>query len=130
MAEAVVNVIGADQVKKMFEALPKKIQNKLIRKGMTAAGRIVRDKARELAPVDTGALRDSIKARKPKGTKRGAIRRQVAATVPYAAAIEFGKGKGRKGRRKFLNPALVQSKDAILQAISDAVAEGVKEAKQ
>jgi HK97 gp10 family phage protein len=121
-----VNVFGTKAIESAFKALPARVQNQLVRKGMTEAGRIVRDAARELAPVDTGELKKSIKARRPKGAKRGEIRREVRADAPYAHIIE----KGRKGAKAepFLAPALEAKQSEVLQAIADSVRDGVREA--
>lgn len=126
MASNSINIFGAKEIEAKFRALPAKIQNKLVRGGMTQAGRIVREEARERVPVDTGELRASIKARRPKGAKRGEIRREVAATAPHAHIIE----QGRKGAeaQPFLAPALEAKQGEVVQAISDSVREGVKEA--
>lgn len=51
-----------------------------------AAAEAIAERARELAPVDSGAYRDSIVAQKP--SPKGVAR--VAATDPKAAWIEFG----------------------------------------
>lgn len=67
-------------------------------RGVEAGARIVAEEARNLAPVDTGALRASIEARPAEqdqdvggsGDARTAI---VVATVPYASYVEYGTGQ-------------------------------------
>ncbi len=136
MSNSSVIVSGTKEVEAAFNGLAEKIQNKLIRKGMVAAGRIVQHRAKELVPVVTGALKRSIIARKPPGTKRGELRRQVKAgndQVPYARLIERGneiyaaqRGVSVRKSTPFLKPALEQKTSEIIQAISDSVVEGMR----
>lgn len=127
--ESRVIISGVRQVSEAFKELPRKIQNKIYRKGLTQAARIVREKARELVPVDSGELRASIKARNKKSSRRGMMRREVRAMAAYAAATEFGRKTGSGSitkKQPFLKPALLISQAAIKQAIADAVADGLK----
>lgn len=48
----------------------------------------IADRARNLAPVDTGTYRNSIQA--DSGMENGKSVGQVSSDVPYAAFIEFG----------------------------------------
>lgn len=122
-------ITGQDSVAAAFADLPKKVQNAITRKGMTEAGRIIRDKARELCPVDTGALRASIKARKPAGSKRGEIRREVAATAPHAHVVELGHKSAHNDVKPhpFMRPALLATENAVRDAIAQSVTESVIE---
>lgn len=56
-----------------------------------AAADLIRDGAKERAPVDTGALRDSIETRIDDGGKT--VLGYVTVGVPYASYVEFGTGK-------------------------------------
>jgi hypothetical protein len=59
----------------------------------------VRDTAKELAPVLSGALRDSIYVQKESKQNR-----RIGSDLPYAMSIEMGKRK--KGPVKYLQGAL------------------------
>jgi HK97 gp10 family phage protein len=50
----------------------------------------VEDRAKELVPVDTGALQESIHVEKGDGDGRY----NVVADMPYARFVEFGTGRG------------------------------------
>lgn len=56
-------------------------------KRVLSAAEEARDRARSRAPVDTGRLRDSIRAESDGLTAR------MATDCPYAAAVEFGTSK-------------------------------------
>lgn len=60
---------------------------KQLRKGLNAVAEMVADEAAQRVPVDTGALRSSIRARSTQSEGRVVMGR---ARVPYAGWIEFG----------------------------------------
>jgi HK97 gp10 family phage protein len=72
----------------------------------------LRDDARSAAPVESGALRDSIKLR------GGAGYRVVYTTVRYARFVEFG--TSTMGPRPFLWPAASKAEQALLDALDAA----------
>lgn len=65
-------------------------------------GEEVAAKAKELAPVDTGALRDSIASHM--ASDAGAAKAEILADVPYAAFVEFG--TANMAAEPYLRPAL------------------------
>lgn len=67
--------------------------------GVEAAAQAVAAVAREKAPVDTGALRDSISVVEAEGNSR-----DVIADVPYANFVEFGTSDTEP--EPFLRPAV------------------------
>ena len=71
-----------------------------IDRGAKAYADAVADLAQQLAPVDTGALRESIHVEA--GDQAGAYR--VVAGVPYAVHVEFGTHKA--AAQPFLTPAV------------------------
>ncbi len=126
-------ITGADAVKAAFFALPTKLKNKIVRKGMTATGRIVRSQAIADAPVGdpktdphSGAFKASIVARRPKKARRGQARREIAATVKHAHFVELGTVK--MTAQHMLRGALEKQQTAVIAALSDSVREGIKEA--
>lgn len=84
-----------------------------IEKGLNKAGDIVVNRAKDIVPVDTGALRDSI-SKEVEGSKLS-----VGATEDYAAYVELGTSK--MGARPYLRPAIENNISAIKQAISEAM---------
>lgn len=71
-----------------------------IDRGAKAYAEAVKDLAVQLAPVDTGALRESIHVEA--GDREGVY--QVVASVPYAVHVEFG--THRAAAQPFLTPAV------------------------
>lgn len=65
----------------------------------------VQNRARQLAPVDTGRLRSSI-VHTPGRDSHGAFV-DVGSNVVYAAFVEFGTSRGRA--QPFLRPALAEA---------------------
>lgn len=106
-----IEIHGLAELQRRLKALPKEMQegnNSPVWLGLRWAGNVIRDKAKALAPVDTGALRDSIRTRKrPK--KINKIRNNdnpAMQVVPYkkqhiAYWNEFGTGKYFRGTRVF-----------------------------
>jgi HK97 gp10 family phage protein len=68
--------------------------------------------AKVAAPVDTGALRNSIRA-----VKTGEGKAEVRVGVKYGAYVEYG-ARGR-GPKPFLGPAANREKPAYLRALGD-----------
>lgn len=68
-----------------------------IRKVLDDVAKFTQRQAKRLCPVDTGALRRSIRRR-----KTGKYSRRVTAHQHYAAWVEFGRGPVRPKRRKWL----------------------------
>lgn len=61
-----------------------------VRKSVEEACGMIETRAKDLCPVDTGALRDSISTTVEELGKT--IRGSVAPTMPYASYVEFGTG--------------------------------------
>lgn len=74
--------------------------------------------ARELAPVQTGTLRDSIRHQVARDA--GGVNGEVAAGAKYAADVEFG---GPQPAKPFLYPAYKQTEASI----GSAVQQGIKQ---
>lgn len=79
---------------------------------LEAAGQQITDAARAAAPVDTGALRDSIQY------QVDGNQLTVAAAAPYAAVVELG-GPGRRAQ-PFLGPAIQGKAETALRSVLQA----------
>lgn len=115
---------GSKEMEDLFKKLPEKFQRKILRRALMLGALQVRERARQLVPVDSGDLKRSIKARKPKGTKRGEIRREVGATEYYAHFVESGTKKIKA--QPFLKPALDETTPKIVDRIGDAMVDFLK----
>lgn len=84
-----------------------------VARAIEEGARVVCESAKEMCPVDTGALRASINVTE---TDNGAL---VSADTNYAAYVEFGTSK--TAPQPYLVPALLQNRDAVMAAIADAL---------
>lgn len=97
---------GTKEIARRLKALDTDLRKKAVDPAMRAGMRIYVDEAKARAPVRTGAMRDSIKARKDgKGSTRGSTSYLAGVTVKafYYYFIEFGTSK--LAARPFLRPA-------------------------
>ena len=110
---------GERRVQRKFRSLERKTAKKLVRQSLRDGGRVVLAEAKNLAPVATGALRDSIKLRalKQKGSfgvqvqtgTRSELGIDPGDEYYYPAAVEFGHpapGREQAPAHPFLRPAL------------------------
>jgi len=107
--EVKINVKGFAKFNRQMEAG--------IKRGLTKASLIVERKAKINSPFDTHTMQRSIKSEKVDKTIDG-YSVTISPSVHYAAAVEFGKGKPRKGGKiPFMRPALKESEGQIRNAI-------------
>lgn len=128
------NVKGLDQLQKLLDTLPAKIEANVMRGALRAGIKLMHSQAKANAPVGDpnsenrrlyggyrGALRDSIKIKtKRKGARVTASvvaggKSKSGADVFYAHMIEFGTSRhtitGKDGRALFFGGAFVDSVD-------------------
>ena len=79
-----VKTTGLAELEKALAELPAKLERNVVRGGLRAGAKVIEAEAKQLVPVRTGRLRDSIKA--SSGTKRG---------KPYARIKVGGRGNGK-----------------------------------
>ena len=110
-----------------------------VRASTSAAGALIRDTAKELCPVRTGELRDSIDMTVEDTGKT--VRAVVEASAAHADYVEFG--TGRRGAESpgagagpysptwpgmpaqpYMRPALDQSREAILELYRGNISTG------
>jgi len=83
-----------------------------------AAAEDIADIAREIAPVDTGFLRDHIKA------VHLSKYSQIVANAKYAGYVEFGTWK--MAAQPYLRPAIDQHQREILNTVAEAMMGEIK----
>jgi len=104
---------GLDEIKAALERAPHTIRvvaNRVVDEEMAR----VTERARELAPVRTGRLRNSIYRR-----KTGFLGWMVGAAVFYAGFVEFGTRK--MSARPYLRPAIEEVLPEIREELKDAL---------
>lgn len=91
-----VTVQGLAELDALLKQLPTRIEANILRGAVRAGQKVVRDRAVQEAPADSGELRRSIRVRTDfRAQRRGFVRADVVAgnaTAWYAGLIEFGTG--------------------------------------
>lgn len=131
-----VKFIDSDKLLKSFKELPEKM-NTALGDELEKIGEEIRDEAKRLAPVRTGALRESIKkkvwrrsgqttvkvlADYPKTGKfrKTKTRKQVAGSKEYYAfAVEYGTKHVKA--QPFLMPAARKAEDGLEKRVSSSM---------
>ncbi len=101
-------ISGLDSVQAMLDGI-----NADLDAAFKAAAEAVADEAKNMCPVDTGMLRDSIEV-----SSEG-MNASINAGADYAAFVEFGTCKA--AAQPFLVPALLNSADMVISIICNAV---------
>jgi HK97 gp10 family phage protein len=131
-----ISVVGNRELQRKLRRLEVKLQKKIVRNAINRAILPVRDKAKSLAPVDSGILKSKIK-RKTK-VKNGVARARIVTGtrmelgIPvdakgyYPAAIEFG--TQHQPARSFMRAAITALRVHVLQKTGDYIDEGIRRA--
>lgn len=127
-----IEIEGLDELIKAFLELPDE-SLKYIKEGSMEAAQIVCNKAKQLAPVDTGKTKDLLYVRKPKASKKSKYKiLSVIAAKKGAAAIgplELGHRLVYMGHktlktvapRPFLRTAADENKDNVANIIANSM---------
>ncbi len=140
-----LNVKGLAELDKLLKELPAKIEGNIMRGAMRAGARVFEDRAKQMVPVKSGQLRDSIKV--STRSKRGRVSATVTAggkKAFYAHMVEFGtarhfiKPKNRKSlffagmakevvdhpgatQKPFMRPALDEGSTGAIDAMAEYI---------
>jgi HK97 gp10 family phage protein len=136
-----VNLNGLEE--KLHELGPK-LAKSALRKALKAGAKILEDDAKSRAPVDTGALRESIKTKismSPKNDrgsasvgpmfdlaslKKGSDKDKSQSPGVYGMIVEFGNKRQRAS--PFLRPAFDSKGEAVVAQFIKILADGLVEA--
>jgi len=118
--EVGLEVVGVEELKAKLERLDSSLKRKVSEK-LAKIGNLIKERARQLAPVRTGRLRASIYSQLVNWTLT------MGASAPYARYLEFGTRWIRP--RHFLLNAIGENLVKIDGAIRAAVYSAVSEAK-
>ena len=86
-----LHVSGLSELDKLLKELPARIEGNIMRGAMRAGAKVFADRAKQMVPVKSGQLRDSIKV--STRSKRGRVSATVRAggkKAFYAHMVEFG----------------------------------------
>ena len=109
------NVIGEAEVKLKLEKITKEIILKALDR-IWISGNKIADDARQIVPVKTGRLRDSIVTETPV-MSGNEIKCVISANTYYAIYVECG--TSRMKSRPYLKPALYKNKDAFEKSMKE-----------
>lgn len=141
MAKAVtVKVEGLKQLGERMKGLSADMNNRIARAATAAGAAVIRDAAKQKAPVRTGNLRKNIIVKRlPKGeatltsehivtVRQGKLtKKQRAAGLTdafYGRFVEYGTAKN--AAQPFLRPAYDQNKERAVEAIKDRIEKRLK----
>jgi len=91
-ADLYVQVIGADQLKRIIGQVNDGFERKALADANKKAAEVVVRRALPNVPVRSGKLKASVKAMST--PKKGNVRAGTPSRVPYAAAIHWGRKRG------------------------------------
>lgn len=157
MAGITIQLTGADELKRLLDGLPTKLEKKYLRKGVRDVGNKILASAKSRVPVDTSAAKDSLKVRAFKrtrkgivgvtigyrrverrpsrkaGEKKGAYRQRVRASkgageqVFYGMHLEYG--TAHTPAEPVLRPAFDSNRTSAISILTGSVRQCVTEAK-
>lgn len=118
-----VEIKGADKITKVLKEMEDAAGDVLM-KASKAGGKIALEYAKRECPVDTGALRNSLKLAEDKKTKvKATIKVDYDKSIKYGTFVELG-ARGRKAN-PFLRNAVDSNMDEINKEIRDTVSKAV-----
>jgi HK97 gp10 family phage protein len=122
MASDAFQVQGLRELHQMLQQLPVRIEKNIMRGALRAGANVMRDAARQAAPVDDGTLKRSIKTSSTK-VKKGNVTVDVGTDLYYARMIEFGTasfytGNGRSVGKPYKIPKLTKGKRRLKKALN------------
>lgn len=91
MATRDESIVGGRELDRLLQTLPVKMERNILRGALRSGAVVIRDEIKQRAPVDSGALRDSIRitTRYRKGTV-SASAKVGSREAWYAHLVEFG----------------------------------------
>jgi len=125
MAIARVHLTGAKAIALALGKLETKLSRKVATKALRAGAKVVQTEAKRIAPVQSGALRKSIKVRAGKNHKTyrsiivGSGAKWFTGDKFYAAFVEFGHRSGkasnsiRRARKRNVNTDAIDKRDEV-----------------
>lgn len=118
-----VGIEGAKEIVKALESMQDEA-SKILLSAVKKGGEIALNDAKKNCPVDTGALRDSLKVNEKKATNT-----KATATVDYDKSIRYGVfvelGTNGRSPNPFLRKAIDDNTEKINKTIVDDIAKEV-----
>ena len=120
-----IEIVGLRELEDKLSNLEEKL-NRALAEALEEIAEKIRDDAKNLAPVDTGALRKSIRVEKEGKLQfsvvaggGGVVNPKTGREVDYAGFVEFG--TRRMSPKPYMQPALERNRAEILRIVKDKV---------
>ena len=117
---------GVPQMKKMFNDMALALgpdgmgtAREQLKDVLLVPAQVIRDEAKDLVPVRTGNLRDSIYAAKGPSDKRGVIVGVDGRKAPYGRFVE--RGTSRMPAQPYFRPAMAATRPLVANLIADGL---------
>lgn len=125
-AQKALRFEGLEEIERRLSAVIDRTTGAAAKEVYLKAGLKLRDKARELAPIKTGALRKSIFAARGDENKQNVLVGVNYKIAPHAHLIEYG--TVRAPAHPFLRPAVSATKDEMRAIIRDGLEKIIEDA--
>jgi len=110
-----VKVDGAKQLRRIAKKVSKEESKEALKRGHKEAAEVVSNKAKALVPVESGALKRSIR---PLGSQAAAkVRAGNGTNVPYAGVVHYGNPHVRTKSNPFLTKAVAKKYPEVRRII-------------
>lgn len=124
---------GLEQLISKLNSLPDKLEKKVVRTAVRKGAILIRNKAREKAPIGTGTLKKSIKIRSNRAGN-GVVSFKIGPTndkkkgtdIFYGRFQEFGTSK--MPAHPYMRPAYDESESEVLDAVINEIKSKLNEA--
>jgi len=135
-----VKIEGLDELKKALDQLPKELHKGPLRSAVSAGAKVVQERARTLAPEDTGTLKRAIYRTRSRegssavqemaivGIRYGRRFRKRGLDAWYWRFLEFGTSKMQA--QPFLRPAFDSTIQQQIEAIKVRLAKAIERAAE
>jgi HK97 gp10 family phage protein len=124
MAEIKVDVMGVQEVMDALAELPEEVQKEVLEQAVEAGALELEQEAKRLAPFVTGALQNSIKARKVKPRKNEFVRYIIGPNIKYAGFVEFG--TAHNPAKPYMRPTKDNKRNPVIRDAREEIIAGVE----
>lgn len=126
-----IDILGGEEMAKNIASLDKALAKKVVRVALRRAAKVSLKRAKELVPVDTGALRDSLRIKVGRIRNDEIKEAKVYLTAGrksgdrkagyYAFQVEYGTKHAKA--RPYLRPAVEQTREQFAKDIQEEIVE-------
>jgi HK97 gp10 family phage protein len=124
-------VEGLDELQRNCDKIISRTSAEKLKEVFLHGAKIIRDEAKDLAPVRTGTLRRAIFAapgdpRKSDALAGVSMKSVAKGGAPHAMLVEYGTSK--MAPRPYMRPAIAAARPAVARIIADGIREAIEDA--